>query len=253
MLIEPNRRLFPFQPLAPASDSISFCIVLFTFLVFLNVSSLAQDKPKPKKDSASFGIQAGLSFSHFNVMHVPSYYPGGQNIVGFRGGVNGDFPLTRHISLRPEILFTQKGYKVHDVEDSIYLRTRLSYLKFPVNVVFKLLALDHGTVAKDFLKFGVGPYFAYAIHGTYTAESVSSSVKFSNHQVSATPASYGAYYKRYDAGVNYFLEFNLGKFYSQVGAAMGMTNIKPTMENAPTPHQSVYRNSCFNLSYGWRL
>jgi Outer membrane protein beta-barrel domain len=227
---------------------------LILLIVLLSAfSSLGQDKSTAKtKDSIRFALQAGLSFSHFAGMNTQRDYPGGEAIVGFRGGGNVDIPVNNHVSLRPEILFAQKGYKVHDIKDSINIRTDLSYLKFPFNIVFKLFSLDHGALMKDFFKIGVGPYIAYAFHGKYTIESVSTAVKFSDQQVPSTTANYGDYYKRYDAGINYFVEVNLGNFYSQVGAAMGLTNIKPQMENIP-PHQSIYKNSCFNLSYGWRF
>jgi hypothetical protein len=77
-------------------------------------------------------------------------------------------------------------------------------------------------------------------------------VEFSQHPLPQGVYNYYAYYKRFDAGINYFVEVNLGRFYSQVGAAMGFVNIKPQVENTPA-RTAVYRNSCFNLSYGWRF
>jgi hypothetical protein len=209
----------------------------------------AQDLKSRVKDSTTIGVQVGIALSRFTGTNVQGAYPGGQNIVGFRGGANVDIPLVHSISLRPELLITQKGYKV--TRDSLYIRTQINYLKVPVNIVFTLLSLDRGTLVRDFLKIGVGPYLAYAVFGHYTTESTKSDVEFTQHPLPPGVYNYPAYYKHFDAGINYFLEVNLGRFYSQVGASMGFTNIKPPVENAPY-HQTV-RNACFNLSYGWRF
>jgi len=254
MLMKSDRNSFSaFSPLRPVSAGIPFFVMVLLVMVIPFGALLGQDsQPIKRRDSISFGVQAGLSFSHFVGMNPQHNTQGGQNIVGFRGGVNIDYPVNHFMSLRPEILFTQKGYKIHDAGDSMNIKTRLSYIKVPVNVVFRVCALDHGAIPRDFFNLGIGPYVAYGIHGTYSTESTSTAVKFSNEQLPASSPNYGEYYKHLDAGVNYFAEFELGRFYSQVGGAVGLTNIKTGMENIPA-HESVYRNACFNLSYGWRF
>jgi len=218
-------------------------------ILFSQYLSAAQEIPVAVKDSVTYGLQAGLSFTHFSGHGQYGYRPVGQNLVRFRGGGNVDIPLNNEISLRPELLLNWKGYKTHD---SVVLKTQLMYVDIPVNILFTLFSIHHGPNRKSAFKLGTGLYGGYALHGKYQKDSTTSHIHFTEHQVPATVTDYGSYYKRFDAGINYFLEFSGVNFYSQIGASMGLVNIKPYMSNAPVS-QALYKNTCINLTYGWRF
>jgi hypothetical protein len=102
------------------------------------------------------------------------------------------------------------------------------------------------------LKFGVGPYLAYALHGSYSVKSQEENkITFTNHGITTTTTSYETYYKRFDGGVNGFVEISTNNFYWQAGTSFGLFNIKPPLGNGRS--QAIYRNRSINLSYGFRF
>ncbi len=202
-----------------------------------------------RPDSIRFGLQLGLGFSHFSGWGFNGYDPMGENLVRFRGGGNVDIPLRPGLSIRPELLLSWKGYKT---SDSVNYKTELMYLNSPVDVIIKLLSMTRNPNRKADLNLGVGVYGGIALHGKFEQDSSAMRVVFNNHEVPATATNYGAYYKRYDGGLNFFLEFTGNSFYSQVGATVGLVNIKPPVENS-TARQANYRNTSVDLTYGWRF
>jgi hypothetical protein len=209
----------------------------------------APDSSTPEL-SVRYALQAGLGFAFFSGHTANGAKFGESNIVRFRGGGNVEVPVSSRISFRPELLLSLGGYKVSDSgSESSY--THLSYLKVPTDFVFSLLPVQT-LLGKDYLRLGVGTYFAYAIHGKFNDESQTSKVHFTNKGLSDSPPNYAAYFKHWDAGLNYFLEFAGSNFYTELGSSLGLTNIKPRLENQGS-HQAVYRNGSINISYGWRF
>jgi hypothetical protein len=225
-------------------------ILLVVFL--LSFSSLkAQDSLVLKRDnSVTFGLQLGLAFTHFTGWALNGSNPTGENLVRFRGGGNIDIPLKQGISLRPELLLSWKGYKAQ--QDSITYKTDLMYVNVPVDVVFKVLSMSHTPNHKADLNLGAGLYFGYALHGKFQQDSSKAAVNFNNHGVPSTVTDYATYYKRYDGGLNFFVEFTGFSFYSQVGASFGLVNIKPPIQNS-SAKQANYKNSSIYLTWGWRF
>ncbi|HTQ64344.1 MAG TPA: outer membrane beta-barrel protein, partial [Puia sp.] len=223
-----------------------FGVSLFCFCATL----FAQDSLITKKNGKiTPALQAGISLSHFLVSNEKN--TGNEPTLRFTGGINMDIPIKDHkILFRPELLLNLNGHKQ---TDSVFTRTHLSYIKVPANIVFQLCSFSRDAGNWTYLRFGVGPYLAYAIHGNYKQDSSSASrVDFTNKEVPSNTANYAVYFKHWDAGINCFFEFTGTHFYSQLGSSFGLVNIKPGIENFSGP-QAMYKNFCVNLSYGWRF
>jgi hypothetical protein len=226
---------------------------VFLFFVCLScfcVHLVAQDSLSSKKiEKIRPAVQAGITLSHFLVTNEKNM--GNEPTLRFTGGVNMDVPIKDHkILFRPELLLNLNGHKQ---TDSVFTRTHLSYIKIPANIVFQLFSFSRDASNWNYIRFGIGPYVAYAIHGNYKDDSASvSRVDFTNKQVPSTATNYAVYFKHWDAGINCFFEFTGTHFYSQLGSSFGFVNIKPGKENTSGP-QAMYRNFCINLSYGWRF
>jgi outer membrane protein with beta-barrel domain len=102
---------------------------------------------------SKFGLKAGLNLANLYVDEVKD-----ENFkVGFSGGMYAKLPITRGISLQPELLYSNKGAKVtYDLPgifggDGEY-RFNLHYVEVPVMAVIN--------VVKNF-NIHAGPYVSY--------------------------------------------------------------------------------------------
>jgi len=107
----------------------------------------AAGEPVP---TAKFGIKGGVNLTNLYVDNVKD-----ENMkVGFNAGFFAKVPLSRVVSIQPELLYSQKGAKL--TYDNIFgsgeYRFNLNYVEVPVSVVFN--------VAKN-LNLHVGGYASY--------------------------------------------------------------------------------------------
>lgn len=151
--------------------------------------------------------------------------------LGFRAGVMADIPITDRLSVRPQLLYSAKGYKVDPrpllasllggfggltdaLPDSLVQTVGVNYLEVPVQVMYGLDA-GPGRVV-----IGAGPYVAYALGGSLNGKTEA----FSNS------------INRFDYGANLSLGYELpmgltvSAYYSH-----GFANlIAPTQSAPPT-------------------
>jgi hypothetical protein len=110
--------------------------------------------------SAKIGIKAGANYSNLagDLQNEDVY----ENKLGFNAGLTANIPLVgdNFLSLQPELLYSQKGYKYKDVEYKNVLGTykskgtrNFSYLDLPV-----LLKVNAGG-----LYFEGGPQLSYLL------------------------------------------------------------------------------------------
>jgi hypothetical protein len=111
--------------------------------------------------SAKIGLKAGLNYSNIagDLQHEDVY----QNKLGFNGGITANFALTsdNFLSIQPELLYSQKGYKYRDEEYRDILGRQIkhkgtmnfNYLDLPV-----LLKVNAGG-----LFFEAGPQLSYLV------------------------------------------------------------------------------------------
>ncbi|MFC6996166.1 porin family protein [Rufibacter roseus] len=83
-------------------------IVLFLAAALSFSVAQAQNGPR-------IGLKAGVNYSNLSGDLKEDRY---ENKIGFVGGITANFPLTsdNFLSIQPELLFSQKGYKYRDIE-----------------------------------------------------------------------------------------------------------------------------------------
>jgi hypothetical protein len=117
------------------------------------MSAMAQEQKTAMESSLTpkFGIKGGVNLTNMYVKDVSD-----ENMkVGWNAGIYAKLPVTRGISIQPELLYTDKGAKENYnnfIEGKGEYRFNLNYIELPVLAVFN--------VAKNF-NLHVGPYISY--------------------------------------------------------------------------------------------
>ena len=102
------------------------------------------------------GLKGGANYVN-NVVVTDLFDNGSDYRVGYHAGVFASIPLSERFSLSPELLFSDKGFKIlEDVTDpnSDYSNLKLSYLNVPVLLgynVFDKLTIQAGPELGDLL------------------------------------------------------------------------------------------------------
>jgi len=128
----------------------------FFILCALSVTVQAQ----VNKDLPRLGIKGGVNFSS---LYTQDSYDT-KMLTGFNIGLFSKVPITRHIAIQPEFMFTTKGAEVtynNTFVDGI-ARFKLNYLELPL-----LLSIN----LTDNFNIHAGPYVAYLISGKVNNES----------------------------------------------------------------------------------
>jgi hypothetical protein len=118
-----------------------------------------EEEEEEEKSSVSFGIRAGMNFSHTYAEY--SYYDrqysryrsgdgAYDDILGFQAGFVVDFALTSWFHLQPGLMYMQKG--MEDRND-----VTAHYLELPFLLSLKLAAL----------RLNAGPYFGLCLESGY--------------------------------------------------------------------------------------
>ena len=125
-----------------------YCLAL-TLLLGMFTNAQAQTR---------FGIQGSLQFANISSSGNGVSFTG-DNLLGFRGGVLADLPISGQISLRPQLLYSTKGTDFSKVTGTP-LKTGIQYLEVPVQLMYSLNAGPGHVV------LGAGPYVGYALSST---------------------------------------------------------------------------------------
>ena len=107
--------------------------------------------------TAKFGIKGGLNLTNLYVNDVKD-----ENMkAGFNAGFFAKIPVTRGLSIQPELLYSQKGAKLtyDNVFGSGEYRFNLNYVELPLSAVIN--------VAKNF-NLHVGGYASYLVSANVT-------------------------------------------------------------------------------------
>lgn len=129
-------------------------------LSLLSVIAMGQEQQTSSESgiNAKFGFKAGVNFSNLYNIEVDD-----NNMrVGFNIGVFSKIPVSKGVSLQPELLYTTKGSKLNYnnfVLGSGEYRFNLNYLELPVLAVFNL--------SKNF-NLHLGGYAAYLTNTNIT-------------------------------------------------------------------------------------
>jgi len=211
---------------------------VFTFLIILIISSTVVVGQK-----ASIGILGGVNFQNLNGKYSDGNKLELNLITGFHAGINVQIPVAEEIFFQPGLLFSTKGAKNNNV--SPVLKTRLSYMELPLNIVYK------GLLGEGHVMLGLGPYLGYAVSGKTIAGDVKKDIEFTNE---IEPNGGGVtYYKAFDAGANIFAGYELANgLFFQLNTQLGLLKINPEITGTSGDEASI-KNTGFGLSAGFRF
>ncbi|SHL23921.1 porin family protein [Hymenobacter psychrotolerans] len=80
--------------------------------------------------SVRFGLKAGATLANFRGDDIEDT----KSIYGYHAGFAANLGITEHLSLQPELLYSQKGTKLE--EDNVKLVQRLHYIDIPLLVKY---------------------------------------------------------------------------------------------------------------------
>ncbi len=138
-----------------------------TILLLILVSSFEYTQAQTQ-----FGIKAGVNY----VNNVVDNTPDGSNSdnkyrLGYHAGLFGQIKLSDNFAIRPELLFSNKGYSsegIQGAQPSGDGSIHLNYINFPVLVSYKVI---------DKLSFLAGPEFGYLLSAKSKFDSETIDVK----------------------------------------------------------------------------
>ncbi len=154
------------------------------------------------------GLKGGLNFSDLYTSDAQK----DRMLVGFHAGVYAQLPITRRISIQPELYYTTKGAEVtyNNVFVQGVARYHFNYIELPI-----LLSVN---LVENFnLQFG--PYIAYLVNGKTTNES-SNSNSFDFEKNLNTDD-----YNRFDAGITLGGGIDIGALGLGVRYCYGLTTV----------------------------
>ena len=110
---------------------------------------------------ATFGIKAGVQAANVSIDGVPDGNGFDKKArLGIVAGLTADVPLSPSIALRPEVLYTQKGFQITSEDNGLdgSVTQRIDYLEVP-------LLLAYNVVQPSGLAFSIeaGPTLAYKL------------------------------------------------------------------------------------------
>ena len=217
------------------------------------VAAFGANAQKKSTGSNKIGLQAGTSFSTYNVEQGNNEQKSDSKF-GFTVGAVADIDFGNSVSFRPELNFIQKGGELKSTQNfpggnlKFQDELTLSYIQLSPNFVYNFNA---GT-GKFFI--GVGPELALGIGGKSKTESVTTigntvttanskaDVRFDGNK---NANDNNEHLKRMDLGANAILGYTLsnGAFIS-AGYTAGLKNISPY-------DNTSFKNSGFNIKIGY--
>lgn len=213
---------------------ISAC-VLGTFIV-------QAQSTKATVGGTTFGVRAGINFQNLNGEDMAGRDLDNKLKTGFHVGVNAEIPLADEFYLQPGVLFSTKGAKADDDDDTKF---NISYIEIPVNFLYKPV-LGTGK-----LLLGVGPYAAFGVGGKIKSDDGDVDLKFDN-EVDPGADVYRTV-KRFDFGGNLLVGYEFSnRFSAQLNAQLGLVNINPDVKGVDMGDAKT-KNTGFGISVGYRF
>jgi Outer membrane protein beta-barrel domain len=199
--------------------------VLLTLITIFAINGVASAQMR-------FGVKGGLNLANISISPSQTGVEP-KSIISFHAGIVLDAPLSESISIQPNLLFSQKGYKASFAisTTSIEGKATINYLEIPINVVY------HATEA---LSIGAGPYLGYALSGTSTTTTTTNG----QSKTDTKDADFDKDIKRLDFGLNVTAGYEVieGLIVS-ANYSLGLANI-----NADTSTTSTIKNGVIGFS-----
>jgi len=223
-------------------------LILFGFIfIFLIPHTFAQKRRKVDS-GIHFGVLGGFSFQSFMGTDYWGDPLGNQLSPGFHAGGNVTLPVIADLYVQPGLLYSIKGSKQNIITDDITKTTILSYIELPLNILYR------PQIGDGHLLIGAGGYGSCGISGRERTKSGTITIELPVRfmaDASEEPTSY-AYYKRFDAGVNALLGYELynGIFF-QLDGQVGLLKINSDF-GLPND-QTSKKNYGFGVSAGYKF
>lgn len=182
-----------------------------------------------------------------------------KSLTSFHAGIVGDLKLAKIIYLQPGILFTGKGTKTQNGQqsDANYYRATSNpyYIEVPVNLVFKL------PLGKTKLFAGAGPYLAVGVAGKNKVEGrylgiafdTESDIEFSDDDPTTLNYEEGAGFgilRRFDYGLNGTAGIEFNKVLFSLNYGHGLAKLQSGHDNS-SDDMNKYR--VWGVSIGFKL
>lgn len=209
--------------------------------------------------SIHVGPQVGLNVSTAHSSESPnSSYT---YRTGFEAGILGSLQY-KHFALRPAVLFSQKGYKLHTETipaagtlppSDTDTKLRANYISIPVNVAYTSKEDGQG------LQVFAGPYIGFLVGGRYHTDysfyTIPSSGKYDGKVVAGNdnPGNTNVYSQRVDAGLQGGLGYSYQELLLQFTYSLGLRNLAATIPAFPngTVPGTPYYNRAFQASVSY--
>ena len=127
-------------------------------ILFFSASVFAQDNAVDNSPRVRIGLKGGLSLATVIKTNDNNFSTG--TLLGFNGGAVLQLPIGHFISIQPEVLFSQKGFRSTGtaIGTDYDYRRYLNFLDIPI-----LLRIN----ATKYFGIVVGPQYSYLL-GTHT-------------------------------------------------------------------------------------
>ena len=221
---------------------------IFSIAMILMLTASLTMAQRPAAQRTAFGVLGGINLQNLNGKDFTGGKLENDMIIGYHAGLNVQIPIAPEFYFQPGVLFSTKGAK--NVSDPVTRTINLSYIEVPLNLVYR------GLLGRGYVLVGFGPYAGYAFTGKdkYEGGSVSytNDIEFKNELDVNDPLT-STYFKALDAGANIFAGYEMaGGLFFQLNTQLGLLNIYPE-DNRPGDNQSVFKNTGFGVSLGYRF
>jgi len=207
-------------------------IVLMLTLFSVITQGQEQQAPDESGINAKFGFKAGINFSNLYNIDVDD----NNKRVGFNIGVFTKLPISKGVSIQPELLYTTKGSKLNYTNFTMgagEYRFNLNYLELPLLAVFNL--------GKNF-NLQLGGYAAYLANTNITDAKNDGTID----EIADLNASD---FNRWDAGLVGGLGFDIDKVTIGARYNYGLADVGKT-GNVSSQLIGKSKNSVLSLYFG---
>ena len=182
-----------------------------------------------------YGPKIGINFADQRMVYDGTKDNNIKTRLSFAIGGMADYAFSDVLSLQPSLLFSGKGsvYKSGDYK----LYSKLYYLEMPINIAYKY---DIGILQI----YGIaGPYFGFAIGGTYKDDDESEKMKFGDGDDDDQ-------IKRGDFGLNLGAGVEINSF--QIGINYGLGLLNTSYVDKGKVHNRVFSvSACYFFGKGY--
>lgn len=194
----------------------------------------------------TFGLRAGL-----NVSDLTGFDEGeldgaeSQPSLGLVAGAFAELPLSERIAVRPEVLYSQKGFKVTERETfegsvaELEVDYNLDYVEVPI-------LLRVGTPLSPTLDAGllIGPALAFKVNESFDIDATVDGVEVELEEEDIDLD--GDVFESFDLGLAVGAEIGSGPFYVGLRYTPGLLDVNKNEEDDPSA--PTIRNSVFSVT-----